>query len=63
MYETADKVPSIGSMPVRPVRDIPASAGVRIQHHAHPSQPEGTQVEQGQSVNRERILQGYQAKQ
>ena len=56
MYETADKVPSIGSMPVRPVRDLPAPAGVRVQHHAHPSQPEGTQVEQGQSVNRERIL-------
>ena len=50
-------------MPVRPVRDLPASAGVRVQHHAHPSQPEGTQVEQGQSVNRERILQGYHAKQ
>ena len=63
MYETADKVPSIGSMPVRPVRDLPASAGVRVQHHGYPSQPEGTQVEQGQSVNRERILQGYQAKQ
>ena len=61
MYETADKVPSIGSMPVRPVRDLPASDGVRVQYHAHPSQPEGTQVEQGKSVNRERILQGYQA--
>ena len=63
MYETADKVPSTGGMPVRPVRDLSASAGDRVQHHAHTSQPEGTQVEQSQSVNRELILQGYQAKQ